>query len=133
VNSASAARRVSRSRLAATRRGRRATPKVQTDRRGSHAARGGARASGCGQTGPRFPASDPIIHAGGFDAISGCAIVCDGPKRLQAPLSAKSPLQAALRANTFVPANRPRCRDFFERSGAGVEPTQPGAARPHRF
>jgi hypothetical protein len=29
--------------------------------------------------------------------------------------------------------NKGICREFFERSGAGVEPTQPGAARPHRF
>jgi hypothetical protein len=27
----------------------------------------------------------------------------------------------------------PPCRDFFERSGAGVEPTQRRVAPPHRF
>jgi hypothetical protein len=59
-----------------------------------------------------------------------CAIVRNACKR-------RSPQNLACKSGprTSPPIRQSRCvcRDFFERSGAGVEPTQPGAARPHRF
>jgi hypothetical protein len=57
----------------------------------------------------------------------------DGPNRLQTRIPAKAPLQATWRNNIASHRELGDLQGFFERSGAGVEPPQPGAARPHRF
>jgi hypothetical protein len=46
---------------------------------------------------------------------------------------AKFALTTAPRESMLISRNCLICRSFFQRSGAGVEPTQPGAARPHRL
>jgi hypothetical protein len=57
----------------------------------------------------------------------------DGPKRLQGGFLQISSYKSPCRTNMLIRVSWRLCRDFCERSGAGVEPTQPGAARPHRF
>ena len=76
--------------------------KVQSDRRTSRAARGRARSSECRQSAPRLPSFN-------LDN-SRCRVrrdqrvrdrLRDGPKRLQARSSTKSPLQTAFKASTL--------------------------------
>jgi hypothetical protein len=71
---------------------------------------------------------------GRFRIDGGCAIVCAMVRNACKRRFFRNPRYKRLSRQTrSTRINRPMCRDFFERSGAGVEPTQPGAARLHRF
>src|SRR2546422_988576 len=66
------------------------------------AARGSRDRSERGRTGHWSPALTPTVHlAGSTIARRVRDRLRDGPKRLQAPFSAKSPLQTAFKASTL--------------------------------
>jgi hypothetical protein len=64
----------------------------------------------------------------------GCAIVCATVRNACNRVFRQNFHYERRRRSTSADPPKPRdLQEILERSGAGVEPTQPGAARPHRF